>query len=85
MSGVRLALIAFAVQLLLNMLWTPAFFGLRSTLAGLVVIVPLVIAIGSCTVMFFRVSLPAGWLMIPYLAWVSFATVLNASLHWLNR
>ena len=83
--GVRLAIIAFAVQLLLNMMWSPAFFGLRSTIAGLAVIVPLLIAIGVCTALFFRVSLPAGWLMTPYLAWVAFATALNMSLYWLNR
>jgi tryptophan-rich sensory protein len=84
-QGVRVALIAFGIQLLLNALWSPAFFGLRSTLAGLIVIVLLLAAITLTTLLFFTISRPAGALMIPYLAWVSFATSLNSSLHWLNR
>lgn len=78
------ATLAFAVQLLLNALWSPAFFGLRWPEAGLAVIVPLWVAIVITIVLQRRVSLPAAWLMLPYLAWVSFATVLNAALVRLN-
>jgi len=78
------ATLAFAVQLLLNALWSPAFFGLRWPEAGLVVIMLLWIAIVVTIALQRRVSTPAAVLMLPYLAWVSFATVLNASLTWLN-
>jgi tryptophan-rich sensory protein len=78
------ATLAFAVQLLLNALWSPAFFGLRWSEAGLGVIVLLWIAIVVTIALQRRVSTPAAVLMLPYLVWVSFATVLNASLVWLN-
>ena len=81
----RGALLVFGLQLLLNALWSPAFFGLRSPLAGLVVIVPLLAAILVAMLRFFAVSRLAGVLMVPYLGWVGFATVLNAAIVVLNR
>jgi translocator protein len=77
---VQHALIAFAVQLALNALWSPAFFGLRSCLAGLIVIVPLWIAIAATIALAAPLSAAAALLLSPYLAWVSFAAVLNAAL-----
>jgi translocator protein len=74
------AVIAFGAQLLLNALWSPAFFGLRSCIAGLIVIVPLWITIAATILLFWPVSRPAALLLTPYLAWVSFATVLNVAL-----
>jgi tryptophan-rich sensory protein len=81
---VKVALFVFAVQLLLNAAWSPAFFGLRSTVAGLCVIIPLWIAILATIIAFFKVSKIAGSLLIPYMLWTSFAVVLNASLVILN-
>lgn len=75
----------FAAQLALNAIWTPVFFGLRSLGGGLVVIVLLVGAIVATIRAFHRVAPPPAWLLAPYLAWVSFATALNASLWWLAR
>ena len=83
--GVKLALAVFLVQLVLNALWSVFFFGLRSPLAGLVDIVVLWLAILATIVFFFRISLPAGILLLPYIAWVSFAAVLNAAILRLNR
>jgi benzodiazapine receptor len=83
--GVRLALVCFIVQLVLNALWTPLFFGLRSPLAGLIDIVLLLAAIGLTTMLFLRISKPAGVLLVPYILWVLFATILNASIFLLNR
>lgn len=80
----RAALVAFWAQLALNWAWSFLFFGMRSPLAGLVDIVLLLAAIVVTTALFFRVSAWAGALMIPYLAWVAFATVLNAALWRLN-
>lgn len=74
----------YFVQLGLNTLWSPAFFGMQSLILGLAVIVPLWVSIMACIVQFRKVSPLASGLMVPYLLWVSFATVLNASIWWLN-
>jgi tryptophan-rich sensory protein len=78
------ALIFFFVQLVLNILWSLAFFGLRSPLLGLIDIVLLWIAILFTILNFFKVSKFAGVLLLPYLLWVSFATLLTFSLWILN-
>jgi benzodiazapine receptor len=79
------ALIFFFVQLILNILWSVAFFGLRSPFLGLIDIVLLWIAILLTILNFFKVSKWAGVLLLPYLIWVSFAALLNVSLWVLNR
>lgn len=83
--GVRGALILYAVQLCLNLAWSGLFFGLRQPLLALVEIVVLLVLIAVTIVRFAAVSRPAAVLMVPYLAWVSFATVLNGAFWWLNR
>jgi translocator protein len=83
--GVRLALVVFLVQLLLNFLWSPAFFGLRSSLAGMIVIVLLWLAIVLTIFLFFKISRPAALLLLPYFLWVSYASALNISIYFLNR
>ena len=80
----KIAFIFFLIQLILNILWSVAFFGLQSPLLGLVDIVLLWIAILFTILNFFKVSKLAGALLIPYLLWVSFATLLNFSLWILN-
>jgi len=80
--GAPLAL--FAVQLALNAAWTPLFFGLRSPGLAMIDIVALWLAILLTAGAFFRVSAAAGWLMLPYLLWVSFAAALNFSIWRLN-
>lgn len=82
--GVRGALMIFLLQLALNSLWSIAFFGNRSIAGGLVVIVVLWLAILWAIIRFFAISKPAGALLIPYIAWVSFAFVLNVALAVLN-
>jgi len=82
---VTTALVLFAVQLTLNFAWSPVFFGMQWILGGLVIIVPMWLAIVATTFSFFRVSTLAGALMLPYLAWVTFATYLNAGLLAVNR
>jgi tryptophan-rich sensory protein len=74
----------FALQLALNAAWTPLFFGLQRPFVAFVDIVALWVAIVLTAWCFFRASPAAGWLMMPYLAWVSFAAVLNAALWRLN-
>ena len=74
----------YAVQLILNALWSPAFFGMQSPLMGLFVIVPLWVAIVICIIQFRKVSSLASGLMVPYLLWVTFATALNTAILILN-
>ncbi len=84
-SAVKVALVFFAVQLVFNGLWTVLFFGLRSPGAGLVEIIILWLLIVATMVLFFRVDRLAGVLLLPYLAWVTFASALNAAVWSLNR
>jgi benzodiazapine receptor len=74
----------FAFQLVLNMGWSWIFFGLHQPGWAFVEIVLLWLAIVFTTVAFFRRSQAAGWLMTPYLVWVSFASVLNFVIWRLN-
>jgi tryptophan-rich sensory protein len=78
------ALSWWGIQLVLNAAWTPLFFGARAPWVALVEIVVLWVAIVVTTAQFRRIDTVAALLMVPYLAWVSFATVLNASIAWLN-
>jgi benzodiazapine receptor len=84
-AGWNAALLLFGVQLLLNVAWSFCFFAWRSPLAGLVDIVALWFAILATVLCFLRIDRVAGWLMIPYLAWVTFATALNFAIWRLNR
>ena len=82
--GRGMALILFFVQLGLNTLWSFLFFYLHNPLLGLIGIIILLFFIVLTTWAFFRLNPWAGYLMIPYLLWVSFATVLNYSIWTLN-
>jgi len=81
---VRTALITFAVQLILNVLWSAVFFGLRSLFGGLIVIAILWVAIFLNILNFHKISTTAGVLLIPYILWVSIAATLNFSVLILN-
>jgi len=74
----------FSAQFLVNVVWTFAFFGLQNTLYGLLVIVPLWILIAATIYQFYKVDKMASYLLVPYLAWISIATALNASVYLLN-
>jgi tryptophan-rich sensory protein len=78
------ALIWFFVQLALNALWSPAFFGLEAPRLGLAVIATLVVALAMAVRRFLDVDRLAAWMLVPYLGWVAFATVLNAAIVVLN-
>lgn len=83
--GRRRALLVYHLQLLFNIAWSFAFFGAHSPLAGLAVILPLLALIVATIVAFRPLDPLASKLLWPYLAWVAFATLLNASIWWLNR
>lgn len=78
------ALAIFAVQLTLNLTWSWIFFRQHAIGAALAEVVGLWIAIATSVVLFARVAPAAAWLMVPYLAWVTFATALNAAFWRLN-
>ena len=82
---VKKSLIFFAIQLGLNALWSVLFFGLRNPMLALIEIVLLWLMIYETYIKFGKIDKIAGYLFLPYLAWVSFATILNASIWWLNR
>lgn len=84
-DGARAALVLYFVQLGLNFLWSPLFFGLRSPGLGLVDIAALVCVLAATVIAFLRVDRLAGWLMAPYLAWVGYAAALNAAIWIANR
>jgi tryptophan-rich sensory protein len=78
--AVGVAIAIWAVQLVLNALWTWIFFAWEKPGAALVEIIVLLVVIGATIVLFARVSTLAAALLVPYLAWVAFATVLNFAL-----
>lgn len=82
--GVNKALTFFAVQLILNAVWTPLFFGLKLPGLALGEIILLWVVIVLTLVKFYKLSKTAGLLLVPYILWVSFAAVLNFSLWVLN-
>lgn len=82
--GVRQGLGLFAVQLLLNVLWSYLFFGITSPSLALGEMIVLLIAIAATIRQFLPISRPAAYLLVPYIAWVSFATVLTAWIVVLN-
>ena len=82
---VRGAFVLFAFHLALNAAWSPLFFGLQNPLAGLLDIIPLWIAILLTLLSFWKISLLAGVLLVPYWLWVSFATALNYAIWQMNR
>jgi tryptophan-rich sensory protein len=83
-KSVRVAIWIFAVQLVLNILWSLIFFGLRSPRGAFVEIIILWLGILATIVFFARVSKPAALLLAPYILWVSFASCLNFAIWTLN-
>jgi tryptophan-rich sensory protein len=82
---VQIALVIFAFQLLLNALWSPIFFTLHLIGLAAIEIIFLWAGILATIIYFWRISRFASLLLWPYLAWVSFAAVLNFSIWYLNR
>jgi len=83
-QAVKNGMIFFAAQLIINLIWSLVFFGMRSPIGGLFTILVLIILIGLTIRAFRPVSVPAAYLMIPYLCWTCIATVLNFAIVLLN-
>jgi tryptophan-rich sensory protein len=80
----KIGISVFFVQLFLNAVWSIIFFGLQSPGWALVEIVALWFAIIWTILIFYKISKPASYLLVPYLLWVSFASYLNYSIWVLN-
>ncbi|MEL6800922.1 MAG: TspO/MBR family protein [Pseudomonadota bacterium] len=83
-EGSAVAMAFFALQIALNTLWTPVFFGLRRMGAGMIVLVCLWLAVAATMVSFWQLNWIAGALFAPYLLWVTVAGALNFSVWRLN-
>lgn len=83
-KDVRKAITVFGLQLILNAVWSIIFFGLHSPLWALVDITLMWLAIVWTMILFYKISKPAMWLLMPYILWVSFASYLNYSIWILN-
>lgn len=84
-EAVRHAMFLFAVQLALNGFWSLLFFGLRNPFLAFIEIVLLWLMIYETWAKFRKIDKNAGLLFIPYIAWISFAVLLNGSIWWLNK
>jgi tryptophan-rich sensory protein len=79
-----LAIGLFVVQLVVNLVWSPLFFGMHQVGAALIVLVAMFVLALATTILFGRIRAQAAWLMVPYLAWVVFAGILNWQIMALN-
>ncbi len=84
-EAVTKALQFFVIQLVLNALWSYLFFGLHNLMLAAIEVVLLWLMIFETYTQFVKINKTASNLMLPYLAWVSFASVLTARIWWLNR
>ena len=82
--GRGLAITLFVVQMLLNFAWSPVFFGMHQVRTALVIILAMLAISAVVTVLFMRIRPVAAYLMIPYLAWLAFASLLNYQIIQLN-
>lgn len=84
-KGIKIALVLFGIQLVLNTLWSIIFFGLHSPSNAFIELVVLWLVILATIIAFSKISRPAAWLLLPYIIWVSFAGYLNFSIWSLNK
>ncbi|MDR7208325.1 TspO/MBR family protein [Flavobacterium piscis] len=84
-SEVKKALGFFLIQLALNAIWSYLFFGLKNPMLALIGIALLWLMIYETYLKFIKINKIAGYLLVPYMVWVGFAAILNASIWWLNR
>ena len=81
--GRRRAIGLFLLQIALNASWSVVFFGLRAPGAAVFVILALDFAVAATIAAFARIDRPAGFVLVPYLAWIGFATALDVGVWWL--
>lgn len=84
-KNANIGLVFYVIQLILNCFWSISFFAMRNPLLAFIVIIFLWITILLTIYYFFKVNKTAAYLMIPYILWVSFASILNCWIYLLNR
>ncbi|WP_291294996.1 TspO/MBR family protein [Elioraea sp.] len=84
-AGAALPLGVYGLQLFLNGLWSPIFFGMKRLDLAFYELIGLWLSILACILLFMPISSTAGWLLVPYLGWVSFAGYLNYTVWQMNR
>lgn len=84
-AEVRVALQFYGAQLIFNLGWSVLFFGLQRPDLALIEIIVLLALVIVTMIRFGLLDRIAGWLLLPYAAWTTFASLLNASIWWLNR
>ena len=80
----HITLTIYGIQLFFNFLWSILFFNFRQYLPAFIWLVILWLLISACIILFYRISKPAAYLMVPYLFWVTFAGYLNFGVYFLN-
>ncbi|MBN2101953.1 MAG: tryptophan-rich sensory protein [Candidatus Aenigmarchaeota archaeon] len=83
-KDVRFAVSVFGIQLLFNVIWSVLFFGLQNPMLAFAEIIILWLSILATIVLFYKLSRPAALMLVPYIAWVTFAAVLNYYIWILN-
>ncbi len=83
-KDVRMAVAVFGIQLLFNIIWSVLFFGFQNPMLAFVEIIILWLSILATIVLFYKLSKPAALMLVPYIAWVTFAAVLNYYIWILN-
>ena len=78
------ALLFFGLQLALNFFWSLVFFNASAYLVAFIMLMAMWVLIILCTIWFFRIDRKAGWLMVPYIAWTTFAAYLNLAVYILS-
>lgn len=81
---VKKALTAFGIHLVLNFSWSLVFFGLKMPELALIEILILLTSIFYFSRLFYKIKPITAWIQVPYMLWVSFATILNGAIAWLN-
>lgn len=82
--GRGLALAVFAAQLLLNYAWSPIFFAMHQVGLALAVVLFMLVLAAIAALLFARIRVAAAWLMMPYIAWLIFASLLTWQINQLN-
>lgn len=75
----------FTIQFCLNLAWTPIFFNFHQIGFAFIEIIFMLIFIYLTIIEFYKINRNAAYLLLPYAIWVSFATILNGTIYWLNR
>ncbi|MCE5214586.1 MAG: tryptophan-rich sensory protein [Methanobacterium sp.] len=83
-KDVKIAVLVFAAQLVINVIWSLVFFGGHNLFGGLILVIILWISILINIIVFYRIYKPAGLILLPYLIWVTIASYLNYSVYLLN-